>query len=114
MVEATSSHPTIKNMQIPVMFFWAILLTPSIARFPLSVFFSVFGADFVCAEEALLLKKNASHYEHRSCFRRRGVPRRLMSARTKLAIRSVICPLAVACKTRGNCHFSWRLAIFSV
>ena len=49
------------------------------------------------AEQALLLKKKtASHYEHRACFHRRGLPCRLLSARTKIATRNVICPLAVA------------------
>ena len=48
--------------------------------------------------------KNASHYEHtyyRSCFRMCGLPRRLMPARTKIATRNDLCPLA-ARKTRGN------------
>ena len=48
------------------------------------VFWSGFGADFVCAEHAptkrAAFAKIDSHYEHRSCFHMRRLPRRLMYA----------------------------------
>ena len=58
------------------------------ARFPWSVFLERFRRRFCLrgtrAEQALVLKKKTvSHYEHSSCFHRRGLPRRLSSARTK-------------------------------
>ena len=62
-------------------------------------FWSGFSADFFCAEcaaQAPILQKIASHYEHRSCFHMRGLPRRKMTARTKIATRSDFCPLAGA------------------